>query len=223
MSARWCVVAGVLLGAGAAAAQEVPLRMGALDAYLLPEAYEIALARSAAPATVSGDATVLVLRPGGYVEAARGTNGFTCLVERSWSSPIGEHVDFFNPRLRAPICFNAEASRTVLQDYLLRTELALAGRSIAEIQAGVHAAIATGRLTAPGALAMSYMMSAEQLLGTDVGRFVPHVMFYVPYATNAQVGHVAGRACHVCLFEHAGGPLAAMVVPVPEFLEAPQR
>ena len=91
-------------------------RLESLDAYLMDEAYEVALARSAAPEHVASTARVLVLRTDGYHEVASSSNGFTCLVERSWSSPIGPHIDFFNPKLRAPICYNAEATRNCPQN-----------------------------------------------------------------------------------------------------------
>ncbi len=197
--------------------QEVPVRLQSIDAYLLDEAAEVALARSAAPERIAADAAVLVLHADGYREARAGRNGFTCLVERSWSSPIGMHRDFFNPRLRAPICYNQEAGRTILRDYLMRTDLALGGATIAEIQRTVASAIGTGELRPPVGVAMSFMLSPDQLLGTEAGRFVPHVMFYIPYATNGALGHDPGADCHACLFEHAGGPLAALVVPVGRF------
>src|SRR5438445_4092909 len=73
-------------------------------------AAEVALARTAAPRHVSDSATVLVLTRNGFVEAARGTNGFTCLVLRSFAGNIGD-PDFWNPRVRAPHCFNPPAVR----------------------------------------------------------------------------------------------------------------
>jgi len=194
-------------------------RLESLDAYLMDEAYEVALARSAAPEHVASTARVLVLRTDAYHEVASGSNGFTCLVERSWSSPIGPHIDFFNPKLRAPICYNAEATRTILGDYLRRTELALGGRSIGEIREAIERDIGTGALSAPQGLAMSYMLSGEQLLGTNTGRFVPHLMFYIPYTTEDQMGSPPPGCEHVCMFEHAGGPLAAIIVPMKEFNE----
>ena len=59
--------------------------MAPLDQYLIPdEKAEIALARSAAPASISDAAEVMVLRRDGYAAAAKGSNGFVCIVERSW-------------------------------------------------------------------------------------------------------------------------------------------
>lgn len=59
-----------------------------LDQYLMPqENSEIALARSAAPASISDSAEVMVLGRHGYMTAVKGTNGFLCIVERSWGPP----------------------------------------------------------------------------------------------------------------------------------------
>lgn len=200
-------------------AQERPT-MGPVEDYLMDEAYEVVLARSAAPPEVSGDATVLVFRPEGYRTAREGTNGFTCLVERSWSSPFGPHDDFYNPRLRAPICYNEPASRANMQEYLRRTELALAGKTWDEVRAGVAADIAAGRIRPPSGLAMSYMLSAGQLLGTRTGRFIPHMMLYVPFATRAQLGGGAENR-NLMMFEYEGGPMAALIIPAEEWVEAP--
>ncbi len=218
------VACAVMLGlvASSAAGQGMGTRMQSIDAYLMDEMFEIMLARSAAPEYVSTDATVLALRADGYRKVRSGTNGFTCLVERSWSSPIGPHQDFFNPKLRAPICYNAEAARTIMGDYLRRTELAMAGQSIGEIEQTIERDIGTGRLRAPQGLAMSYMLSGGQLLGTNAGRFKPHLMFYIPYASSEQLGSPPPGCEHTCTFEHAGGPFASIIVAREEFIEAPE-
>ncbi len=74
---------------------------------------EIALSRSAAPVSISGDASVLTLGDHGYDTAYQGKNGFVCLVQRSWAAGFDE-PEFWNPKLRSPICFNPAAARTVL-------------------------------------------------------------------------------------------------------------
>jgi hypothetical protein len=80
--------------------------MAPLDQYLMADRNaEIALARSAAPTSISGDATVLVLEKTGYQTAVEGKNGFTCLVERSWMSPF-DSPEFWNSKMRGPICYN---------------------------------------------------------------------------------------------------------------------
>jgi hypothetical protein len=74
---------------------------------------EIVLARSAAPPSISGHAQVLVLGSHGYETAVNGTNGFVCFVQRSWAAGF-DNPEFWNPRLRAPNCFNPQAARTEL-------------------------------------------------------------------------------------------------------------
>ena len=88
--------------------------MAPLDQYLIPdENAEIALARSAAPASISDAAEVMVLRRDGYATAVKGSNGFLCIVERSWANP-SDASDFWNPKMRAPTCYNAAAASTFL-------------------------------------------------------------------------------------------------------------
>jgi len=88
--------------------------MAPLDQYLISdENAEIALARSAAPASVSDVAEVMVLRRGGYATAVKGSNGFLCIVERAWANP-SDASDFWNPKMRAPTCYNAVAASTFL-------------------------------------------------------------------------------------------------------------
>ena len=87
--------------------------MAPLDQYLMEDrGSEIALARSAAPESISRDAEVLILGRHGYETAIKGTNGFVCLVERSWTAPIDD-PGFWNPRGRAPICLKCRG-RTLL-------------------------------------------------------------------------------------------------------------
>src|SRR5271156_7118476 len=86
--------------------------MAPLDQYLIPdEKAEIALARSSAPASISDAAEVMVLRRDGYATAVKGSNGFVCIVERAWANQ-SDAWDFWNPKMRAPTCYNAAASST---------------------------------------------------------------------------------------------------------------
>ena len=103
--------------------------MAPLDQYLMEDrGSEIALARSAAPESISRDAEVLVLGRHGYETAIQGKNGFVCIVQPSWTAPIDD-PDFWNPKLRAPICFNAAAARSYLPRTIKKTDLILAGRT----------------------------------------------------------------------------------------------
>lgn len=153
--------------------------MAPLDAYLMADANsEITLARSGAPASISDGAEVMVLGRNGYTTAAKGTNGFMCIVERSWGSETDD-AEFWNPKIRAPICFNPAGARSVADIYLLKTKLVLAGKSKAEIVQGLSTALDKKDLPELEQGAMCYMMSKQQYLN-DVGmNWHPHLMFFV--------------------------------------------
>ncbi len=154
--------------------------MAPLDQYHLSDRDpEIALARSAAPAALSSDASVLVLEKDGYHTAIEGKNGFTCLVERGWMSPL-DSTDFWNPKLRGPICYNPPAVRSILPYTILRTKLILSGLTKAQMVSEIQAQLASSLLPVPEPGAMSYMMSKEQYLGDGPGHWHSHLMFHLP-------------------------------------------
>ncbi|MGA8709518.1 MAG: hypothetical protein WB646_21320 [Steroidobacteraceae bacterium] len=190
--ARWAgaFTLGVALSelAGVVAADATAYeRMAPLAQYLMPPGSEIALARSAAPAAISDKATVLTLDSQGYQTAVRGSNGFTCLVERSWMSPF-ESPDFWNPKIRGPVCYNPAASGSILIYTLRRTQLALAGDSREKMLDEVRAALARNELPAPKPGAMSFMMSKDGYLSGADGHWHSHLMFHVPKAAGASWG-----------------------------------
>jgi hypothetical protein len=154
-------------------------KMAPIDEYLIADRNaEIAMARSAAPPSISADAGVMVLGRHGYETVAKGKNGFICLVERSWMSPF-DFAQFWNPKMRGPICFNAPAVRSILPLTFKRTELVLAGLSKAQIIEGIKVFDAK-ELPPVESGAMCYMMSTQGYLNDSAGHWVPHLMFYVP-------------------------------------------
>ncbi len=163
-------------------------RMAPLSQYLMSDRQgEINLARSAAPPAISRHATFLVLGHHGYETAEKGTNGFTCLVERSWMSPF-DSAQFWNWKMRGPICYNPAASRTVLLYTLQRTELALSGLTKSQMLDRMKAAVAASQLPPPEPGSMSYMMSKHGDLGDGVGPWLSHLMFYAPKSDGAKDG-----------------------------------
>ena len=149
---------------------------------------EIALARSAAPPSISGDADVLVLGSHGYQTAAKGHNGFVCLVERSWDAGF-EDKGFWNPKVRGPDCLNPVAARTELPQFLKRTEWALAGLTKEQMAAKTKAAFADGTFRHPEPGAVSFMLSKLGYLGDDAGGpWLPHVMLFLPHGQAAAWG-----------------------------------
>jgi len=151
-----------------------------LDQYLIPDKdSEIALARSAAPKSVSDGAEVMVLGPQGYTTAVEGKNGFLCLVERSWGAAT-DVPEFWNPKVRSPICFNPPAARTFVPIYLMKTKLVLAGKSKTEIVQATASALDKQELRPLEPGAMCYMLSKHQYLNDGGKSWHPHLMFLVP-------------------------------------------
>ena len=155
--------------------------MAPLDQYLITDRNaEIALARSAAPPSISNDATVMVLGRHGYEIAVEGKNGFVCLVERAWNGSFEKDREFWNPKNQGPDCLNPPAARTVLPILLMRTKLVVAGESKEEIYESMKAAVEKNELPALEPGGMAYMLSKEGHLNDRAGHWLPHLMFYVP-------------------------------------------
>jgi hypothetical protein len=140
---------------------------------------EIALARSAAPASISSDAEILVLGEHGYEVAVEGKNGFACLVERSWLASFDDPV-FWNPTIRGPDCLNPAAVRSVLPGYLLRTRWVLQGRSKSEMKTLTQSESAAHQPPASGA--MGYMLSKQGHISDVDGHWHPHLMLFQAHA-----------------------------------------
>src|SRR5260370_28935299 len=132
-----------------------------LSEYMMTPEAEVALARSAAPANVSEHATVRILTASGYKVAAQGDNGFVCLVMRGWGAPTFTPTQLrdlvYYAKLRAPICFNPVASRTVLPLQELRARLGMEGKTPDQIAEVVQAAYVKGELPRMEMVAFAYM------------------------------------------------------------------
>jgi hypothetical protein len=175
LSTQMLVAALSISQAQAAVAKTSYPHMAPLSQYLSKSAAdEAALARSAAPAQVSEKAQILTLGRHGYEVAARGTNGFVCLVQRSWEGNF-DNSDFWNPEVRTPMCYNAAAAHSLLREFLERTDWVLAGMSRAQMAE-------RSNLVPPAKGSMAYMMSKQQVICSDAGcnRWHPHLMFFFP-------------------------------------------
>jgi hypothetical protein len=154
-----------------------PTTLAPIEQYLMTDqGAEIALARSAAPESISRDAEVLVLGRHSFETAVKGKNGFVCIVERSWTSAAD--ADFWNPKVRTPICYNAAAARSLLPRNIKRTDLILAGRTKAQVDEAIAAAADKKEMPAMEPGAMCYMMSKQGYGGDSVAHWPPHLMFY---------------------------------------------
>jgi hypothetical protein len=153
--------------------------MAPVDQYLMERSAEITMARSAAPASISQDAEVMVLGRHHYETAAKGKNGFVCMVERGWTAGIDD-PSFWNPKLRGPICFNPPAVRSYLPQTIMKTDSILGGRSKAQMFEDLKFALDKKKLPPPESGAMCYMMSKQGYLNDEAGHWHPHLMFFLP-------------------------------------------
>jgi hypothetical protein len=190
----WTVVLTFIFGSAVSAAAtgqpETYPKMAALEQYLIASRdAETALARSAAPSSVSDGARILVLGKSGYETVAAGSNGFTCLVERGWMSPF-DSTNFWNPKLRGPVCYNPAASRSVLPYTLFRTKLVMGGTtSKAQLLEQVQTAVAQKKLLPPEVGSMSYMMSKNAYLSDENDHaWHSHLMFHIAKTEAAAWG-----------------------------------
>ena len=149
---------------------------------------EVSLARSAAPPSISADAQVLVLGQRGYEVAVKGSNDFVCFVERSWTAGFDD-PEFWNPKLRAPNCFNAAAVHSVLPQYLKRAEWVTTGLDKAKLIEKTRLAFAHNEFVAPEPGAFSFMLSKEGYVSDKAqGPWLPHLMFFVPHGQAVNWG-----------------------------------
>jgi hypothetical protein len=190
--------------------------MAPVEQYLMADRdSEIALARSAAPESISRDADVLVLGRHGYETAIQGKNGFVCMVERSWTSPIDD-PGFWNPKGRAPICLNAAAARSYLPRTIRKTDLVLAGRTKAEMIETIAAAIDKNELPAMELGAMCYMLSKQGYLSDRVGHWHPHLMFFYSQTDPATWG-TGLQGSPIIAFNDAWERLTVFLIPVQQW------
>ena len=152
-------------------------RMAAIGQTLMGKNAEIQLARSAAPDSISRDATILVLGRQGYETAVEGKNRFVCMVERGWMAAF-DWPEFWNPKVRAADCLNPQAARSILPIALLPSRMVMAGRSKAEILSAIKAAFENRQLPELESGAMAYMMSKSVYLTDEDDHNLPHLMFF---------------------------------------------
>ena len=151
-------------------------KMAPIEQYLMERTAEIALARTAAPESISSNAEVLVMGRKGFETAVKGKNSFVCIVGRGWSSAADP--DFWNPKVRVPMCMNAPAARTYLLAITKITDLGLAGRNLAQVNEAIANAFAKKELPAMEPGSMCYMTGKEGYGGDVAPHWPPHLMFF---------------------------------------------
>jgi hypothetical protein len=174
----------------------------------VPRDRQIQLALSAAPTDIAGKATVYILGPKGYEKAREGSNGVSCLVERTFKGSVETSV--------GPMCYDAEGSRTLMVVILFTEEMRAQGKSEDQIKADIAARYKDGRFKAPSKPGVCYMLSSENYLYNpetkESGPFPGHLMFYAPYMTSQDLGYPAVSNTMQPYLVNPGQPDAMLVV-----------
>lgn len=151
----------------------------------VPRDRQMQLALSAAPPEIAGKATVYILGPKGYEKAREGSNGVSCVVERTFKGTVQTSV--------GPMCYDAEGSRTLLLVLLFTEEMRARGKSEEQIKTDIATGYKEGRFKAPSKPGVCYMLSPENYLYNPntkkSGPFPGHFMFYAPYMTPKDLGY----------------------------------
>ena len=171
---------------------------------MLPRALEIEVALSAAPKHLRDQATVWALDQSGYTKVKEGTNAFSCLVSRRGG-------DLF------PVCWDAEGTRSLLPIDLDDAEMRMSGKSSAEIEAIIAQRFKQGQYRPPARAGIAYMLAPLRYRIDETGRVTrspsnPHLMFYGPNLTDADIGGARGAP----VFINRVGPDGMMIVPIGE-------
>ena len=190
----FALVIAIGCGVSNATAQSDPYpKMAPVDQYLMEKNAEIQLARSAAPDSISRDATIVVLGRQGYETAVEGRNGFVCMVGRAWTGMF-DWPEFWSPKVRAADCMNPQAARSIMPIVYLRSRMVMAGRSKAEIVSALKTAYEKKQLPGLESGAMDYMMSKSSYLTDEDGHNMPHLMFDTPLKDGKDWGSGAAGA-----------------------------
>jgi hypothetical protein len=182
MKIAWIVASiTVALGGAVAAAEPVLTPM--------PAQLETRLALSAVPPALRGKATVYLLDPQkGYELSRRGTSGIACIVERTaW-----ELADFRDD-IYIPLCYDAAGSETHLKYIMDAAALRAQGMGPNALKAEIEKRYRDKTYKAPQKPGLSYMVAPMmRTVGPPDMKVhtmaMPHLMFYAPSLTNADIG-----------------------------------
>lgn len=196
MIARSILTAATLVIAGAIASRHA--RTTTLEP--MPAALETQWALSAAPPRLRDGAAVYLLDPAtGYRLARRGSSGVACLVERTaW-----ELADFRDD-IYIPLCYDAAGAQATLRVIMDAAALRAEGLGPAALKAEIAKRYRERTYRAPARAGVSYMLAPVfRTVGPPDLQVrtmaMPHLMFYAPGVTNADIGAMPDLADHASL------------------------
>jgi hypothetical protein len=158
----------------------------------MPEVLEVRYALSALPPHLRDGATIFILDPDkGYARHTQGTNGMSCIVVRSdWQFPKRA----FRDDIFWPVCYDAEGSKTLLQDYLYTAQLRAQGMESAQAHDEVAKRFGSPSYPNPSRAGIAYMLApvmrtfGDAKVAEPMTMNLPHYMFYAPNVKDADIG-----------------------------------
>lgn len=187
------VVAGIISGLIVLAAPQSRAAGTTLEP--MPAQLETRYALSALPQALREQATVHLLDPKqGYRLSRQGTNGLTCLVERT----VWELADFRDD-IYIPLCYDAVGTAAHLRAIMDAAALRAQGMGPAALKAEIESRYENKTYTAPKKPGLSYMIApVMRTIGPPDMKVhtmaMPHVMFYAPHLTNSDIAAVPNLA-----------------------------
>src|SRR5258708_16565832 len=148
----------------------------------MPKDLEIRFALSALPPHLRDAATVYLLDPkSGYVLDHKGSNGFSCVVERTeWARAE------FRSDIYTALCYDEEGSRNHLRVYMDTAAMRAKGMTADAVKKEITRRFADGTYTAPKRMGLSYMLAPLMLTypnpnfahNSEMTMSMPHYMIY---------------------------------------------
>jgi hypothetical protein len=170
--------------------RSVRAQAGPVKLERMPESLEVRFALSAAPPHLREAATTYVLDPAkGYVLNHQGTNGVSCIVVRSdWQ--FDDQV--FRDDIAWAVCFDAEGSKTLMQDYFFAAEMRAKGMESKQVHDALLKKFGTAAYPNPARAGIAYMIAPVMRGFTNrpdpQTMNMPHYMFYAPNVKNSDIG-----------------------------------
>jgi hypothetical protein len=157
----------------------------------MPVKLETQFALSALPRAMRDKAAVYLLdTTKGYQLSQQGTSGVTCLVQRT----VWERADYRND-IYIPLCYDAVGTKTYLKVIMDAATLRIQGMGPVALKAEIANRWRTKTYELPEKAGVSYMLAPVFRTGGPPDMKVhtnpmPHLMFYAPNVTNADIGAV---------------------------------
>jgi hypothetical protein len=210
-----CLLATCLIGAQQALVWGQPNTEGArnIRASLekMPTSLEVRFALSALPPALREKAAVYVLDPAkGYVLQHAGSNGQSCFVGRTEWKFADYRDDVYDP-----VCYDAVGAKNHMRVWFDVEELRAKGVSPDAMKKEIEARFHSGTYRAPDHAGFSYMTAPlmRTYMSTDPSdkdsvatMSMPHLMYYAPNVTEAEVGGMPCPPCAPYPFVFESGP-----------------